>query len=118
VSVAKELLSEGADSMEIVRVERRDSEMLSQMDASSASRSSGAIKRISIGPLQSFRLNSFSDSWALSMMSSTVILFSAFVWRRLRAPFEGGMLVTASRAATEAEMGSRESASFGRRERE
>jgi hypothetical protein len=50
-------------------------------------------------------------------MDSTVILFSVFVCRKLRA-LEGGMLVTASRAATEAGMASRECTSRERRERE
>jgi hypothetical protein len=108
VSVVNELLSDGMDSIEIVLFESTDSDMLSQMDVSSDSKSSGAINRISMGPLLSFKLSSFSDSCALPMMDSSVILFSVFVCRRLRVPLGGGMLVTASRAATDAGMASRE----------
>jgi hypothetical protein len=114
LSVVKELLSDGIDSIEIVRVERTDSGMLSQTDVSSASRSSGAINRMSKGLLLSVRLSSFSDSCALSMIDSTVILFSVFVWRKLRAALGGGMLVTANKAATEAGIASRECASLER----
>jgi hypothetical protein len=79
VSVAYELHSEGMDSRETVLVESTEPIVLSQSDISSDSRSSGAIKRISNGLLLSVKLNSFSDSCALSIMDSTVILFSILV---------------------------------------
>jgi hypothetical protein len=114
-AVVNELLNDGMDSSETARADRKEPGPLPKVDVSSASRSSGAIKRISIGPLLSFKLSSFSDSCALSMIDSTVILFSVLVCRRLRPPFGGGMLVTASSAATEGEMASGECRSLRRR---
>jgi hypothetical protein len=113
--VANELPSDGMDSIETVRVESTELVTLSQTDTSSASRSSGDIRRMSKGLLLSDRLNSFSDFWALSIIESTVIIFSVLVWRTLREALGGGMLVTANKAATEGGMESGECTSLGRR---
>lgn len=118
VSVENDSLSDGIDSKDTVRVERTDPRALSHKDKSSSSRSSGGVSNKSRGPLLKVKLSSFSDSCDLSMIDSTVILFSmaVFDWRMLREDLGGGMLVIASSAATDAGMTSGECMSWDRRD--
>ena len=114
VSVPNESAREGIDSIDTVRVESADPSVLSLIEMSS-SRSSGALRSRSNGLLLRLRLSSFSDSCARSMMASTVILFSLTIrCRRVRWLFNGGMLVTASKAATDGGIASGECPSFAR----
>lgn len=87
VSVVKESVNEGidcTDSYETVLVERGDAMVLSPMDMSSSSKSSGGLSKTSRGPLMKLRLSSFSDSWLCSSIDSTVMRFSLSLTRRCR----------------------------------
>jgi len=114
-SVLNDSMSDGMDSKDTVRVERTDPNVLSHTDRSSSSRSSGGVNSRSNGPLPNVKLSSFSDSWDLSIMDSTVIRFSAaFLEPRRLRDLGGGILVTARSAATDAGMASGLCTSFER----
>jgi hypothetical protein len=101
--VPKESPNDGKLSREPARVDRADVKQLSLVtEASSSKNSSGGLKSTSIGlrPNEDARLSSwlrsFSETCDRGTIESTVIL-----WRMLPRLLGGGMLVTASSAATE-----------------
>jgi hypothetical protein len=111
-------------SNEAARVDMVEVKTLSLVtDASSSSRSSGGLRRISIGlprlneegrssSSTSSSLSSFSDTRDLGTIESTVIRPSAYRGDRvLPRRLGGGMLVMASRAATDGGIESDECAS-------
>lgn len=115
-AVEKESPRDGIDSSEIVRVENVDSTVLSLIDiSSSSSRSSGALSSNSMGLLPNVKLSAFSDTCACSMIASTVNGLSLDERRKPARRPGGGMLVTASKAATE---GGRSSTFRGSRRRD
>lgn len=106
-SVEKESVRDGTDSHDTAReVDKGDAMVLSPMEKSSSSKSSGGLSRTSRGPLMKLRLSSFSEFWPCSM-DSTVMRFSLGLAGRCRVlRLGGGMEVTARRAATDAGMAS------------
>src|SRR5687767_1329020 len=70
-SVANDSPKEGMESTETVRMDNADPTLLSLMLMSSSMRCSGGVRSISIVPRLRDQLNSFSDTWRSSKMSST-----------------------------------------------
>lgn len=118
-SVEKESVRDGTDSHDTAReLDKGDAMVLSPIDKSSSSKSSGGLSRTSRGPLMKLKLSSFSEVWPCSM-DSTVMRLSWGLTERCRVPrLGGGIEVTARRAATDAGMASVELTSRHRGELE
>ena len=100
--------SDGIESTEMVLVDNAEPILQSLMLRSSSNASSGGDSSISIVSFPNDQLSSFSETCCSSMISVAVISLSFLLFLRLELPRCRGMLVTASKAATEGEISSDE----------